>query len=105
MSKLKCINKDCISYNKEIFVNKISFRFNKITGKLDPFGRNSICNDCGQLLESVEENKGVPNIYLTDFKQLSTEDKKIALKKRADKHNQTKMKDKVHHIRQKFGLK
>jgi hypothetical protein len=106
MPNFKCKNKRCKSFDKEVYRNKISFKFNEETKKFDiPFGKQSYCDECRQTLEFVEpKEKKIPKIYLTDFKQLPTEEKKKVLKKRANEHSEKKMKDKIHEVKRKFGI-
>lgn len=106
MPNFKCKNRNCDLFGKEVFRTKVSFKFNEETKKFDmPFGKQAYCDKCKQILEFVEpKEKKIPNIYLTGFKQMSTEEKKKALKKRANDHSKKKMKDKVHEVKRKFGI-
>lgn len=106
MPNFKCKNRNCDLFDKEVFRTKVSFKFNEETKKFDtPFGAQSYCDECGQTLIFVEsKEKKIPKIYLTDFKQLPTEEKKRVLKKRANDHSKKKMKDKVHEVKRKFGI-
>ena len=106
MPNFKCKNQKCKEFGKITFRNKVSFKFNEETKKFDiPFGKQVFCDVCGKEMEFQEKKfKSIPNIYLTKFKQLPIEEKKKSLKKRADEHNKTKMKDRVHEVKKKFGL-
>lgn len=100
MARFKCKNKDCSKYDKEISEAKVKWIWSDKVGGL---AHNIKCIECRHLLSHIkEESTGVSNVFFAKFNSLSPKEKKEVLKKRADQHNKTKMKDRVYEIKKKF---
>lgn len=83
-----CTNKDC------------DIKFQKQTISKEGDENEEPCPVCGQLMKFI----GIQSYGgFLSFNSKSDEDKKKILKKRADDHTRTKMKDRIHHIKKKFG--
>ena len=101
MARFKCINENCEMFNKEIFHYSARFYFHINTDKR--FDHNKDCEKCKEKLEYIEEEtNGDINFYFASFGSQSPERKKEILKKRADEHNRTKMKDRTAEIKKRF---
>lgn len=102
MSKFICENSDCSEYGKEVLVaRKIKFILNK-SGNLEP---DVFCEVCKQVMKHIPpKTEGEIRVNYASFSSKSSKEKKEILKKRADIHTKTKMRDSVQHIKSKFGI-
>jgi len=102
MSKFICNNSECSEFEKEVLVaRKVRFKPNK-EGSLIP---DVYCELCGKVMKHIPPpTNGKINVHFASFSSKSSKEKKEILKKRADVHTKTKMRDSVQHIKRKFGI-
>lgn len=102
MSKFKCKNEPCSEYDKEIIVaKKVRFKPDK-GGNLIP---TLTCEACGKVMEHIPPKvEGEIKVNYASFSSKSSKEKKEIIKKRADHHSNTKMRDSVQHIKSRFGI-
>lgn len=102
MARFKCVNQHCEKNNTNHIFNfsNVKWKFNNKINKLD---HELHCDFCNEKLEYIpEETNGEINVYFASFGSQSPERKKEILKKRADEHNRTKMKDRTAEIKKRF---
>lgn len=99
--KFKCTNKQCEKFNEEIQIQKVRWKYNQISKKMDDHNIN--CEICKENMQFIEEKKeGNIDIYFAKFRASSPEQRKEIVKKRAQQHNLTKMKDRIPEVRKKL---
>lgn len=104
MPRFKCINQDCDSFEKVITIANIKYFFDEKQKTLKPKDNDIMCVDCKKIMEEIKnKTNGELNFYFASFRAKSDQEKKTILKKRADDHTRTKMKDRIHNIKKKFG--
>ena len=100
MARFKCNNDKCKLYQEIVHRDQVRWRFDE---KINKLNHEQKCEDCGSQLEYIEEEtNGQINVYFASFGSQSPERKKEILKKRADEHNRTKMKDRTAEIKKRF---
>jgi len=102
MARFRCANKYCEKNNSNylFLFDKVRWKFDDKTNKLD---HDKHCDFCNDKLEFIpEEKNGEINVHFASFGSQSPERKREILKKRADEHNRTKMKDRTAEIKKRF---
>ena len=100
MARFKCNNDNCKLYQEIVHRDQVRWKFDE---KINKLNHEQKCEDCGFQLEHIkEETNGEINVYFASFGSQSPERKKEILKKRADEHNRTKMKDRTAEIKKRF---
>ena len=100
MARFRCNNDKCKLYQEIIRRDQVRWKFDE---KINKLNHEQKCEDCGSQLEYIpEETNGEINVYFASFGSQSPERKKEILKKRADEHNRTKMKDRTAEIKKRF---
>lgn len=103
MARFRCKNEKCELLEKDQFFAKISWRFDEQTKSME-LKEKYFCEKCNsELTYQKEEYKGDICFNYGAFNTKSDQEKKTILKKRADDHTRTKMKDRIHSIKKKFG--
>lgn len=84
MSRFKCTNIDCSSFDKEIIVDRIKWIFNESIKKL-VLSEPMICKECGSELQVIK-NETIPEICINKFDSLSPQQKREVIKRRSSEH-------------------
>ena len=100
MARFRCNNDKCKLYQEIVNRDQVRWKFDE---KINKLNHEQKCEDCSSQLEHIpEETNGEINVYFCSFGSQSPERKKEILKKRADEHNRTKMKDRTAEIKKRF---
>jgi hypothetical protein len=105
MSKFKCTNENCEDFEKVVTMASVRYFFDEKSKTLKPKDKDVLCAKCEKVMSEIKnETNGDINFYFGSFNSKSDKEKKRILKKRADDHTRSKMSDRVHSIKKKFGV-
>ena len=100
MARFRCNNDKCKLYQEIVHRDQVRWKFDE---KINKLNHEQKCEDCSSQLEFIpEQTNGEINVHFASFGSQSPERKKEILKKRADEHNRTKMKDRTAEIKKRF---
>lgn len=95
MPRFYCKNEGCANYGKEIFIQKLTYKFDKESGELKS-SVDLICEACKEPLIQ-KKTEGYPQVL--KFDSLSDEDKKRIIHKRAQDHFNKVGREQKEHIK------
>lgn len=81
MPKYKCTNKKCDRFNKELLIVKVSYKYDKKTGRM--VSDDIQCPECGLEMKDIPQELDLSSIQLNKTSMLSMEQKKDLLRARS----------------------